>query len=36
MVAVSKRGKDVNKPRGIQGYNSFMVGVDLKDKKFRS
>jgi hypothetical protein len=35
MVEVSKRGKVLYKPRGVQEYNSFMGGVDLKDQKLQ-
>jgi hypothetical protein len=35
MVADSKRGKDLHKPRGIQEYDSFMGGVDLKNRKLQ-
>jgi hypothetical protein len=32
-VAVSKRGRDLYTPRGIQEYNSFVGGADLKDQQ---
>jgi hypothetical protein len=34
-VSVSKRGRDLYKPRGIQEYNSFVGGVDLKDQELQ-
>jgi hypothetical protein len=33
MAAVSKRGRGLLKTRGIQKYNYFRAGVQLKDKK---
>jgi hypothetical protein len=33
MAAVLKRGRDLHKTRGIQKYNYFRTGVQLKDKK---
>jgi hypothetical protein len=35
MVATSKRGRHLHKPRCIQEYNLFMGGVDAKDKKLQ-
>jgi hypothetical protein len=34
MVTISKR-EDLNKPRGIQGYNLFRGGVYVKDKNIK-
>lgn len=32
MLAVSKRGKDLNEPRHVQEYKVFMEGLDIKDQ----
>jgi hypothetical protein len=36
MVTVSKRGKEIYKPRGTKEYNLNMVGIHLEDKKLSS
>lgn len=34
MVAVSKRGKDLNEARHIQEYRVFMEGIGIKDQSY--